>query len=81
MKFIMPFFLFCLYLADMRLAKLMLRGFGEHEERGNYTVLYDGEGTIEFSLTHNVIHHDGKGMLPVIKVCLCTIRWYSLIDR
>ena len=52
--------------ADMRLVKLVLRSFGEHEQRGNYTVLYNGEGTLEFGLTHHTIHHDGKGTPALI---------------
>ncbi|PVD23820.1 hypothetical protein C0Q70_17094 [Pomacea canaliculata] len=44
----------------MRLAKLFLRGFGQYEERGNYTILYDGEGILEFGLTEQHIIHDGK---------------------
>ncbi|KAK7495076.1 hypothetical protein BaRGS_00013716, partial [Batillaria attramentaria] len=50
---------------DMRLVKLMYRGFGSHEERGNYTILYDGEGTIEFGLTSQHVHYDGKGRMVV----------------
>ena len=54
----------------MRLVKLVLRSFGEHEQRGNYTVLYDGEGTLEFDLTHYTIHHDGKGTPALICLSL-----------
>lgn len=46
---------------DLQVGKLMLRGFGEHEESGRYTVLYDGQGHIDFSLVGHTVHYDGQG--------------------
>lgn len=39
----------------------MFRGFGPHEEMGNFTALYDGEGIIDFELTEEHVLYDGKG--------------------
>ncbi|ESO88846.1 hypothetical protein LOTGIDRAFT_234415 [Lottia gigantea] len=36
--------------AGVRVAKLVYRGFGEHEETGIYTILWDGEGEIGIKL-------------------------------
>lgn len=55
----------------MRLAKLFLRGFGQYEEMGNYTILYDGEGILEFGLTEQHIIHDGKGD------CLINLNYFN----
>ncbi|XP_070194225.1 uncharacterized protein [Littorina saxatilis] len=49
----------------LHLGKTVYRGFGSHEETGNYTVLYDGEGTIDFGLAHFTVHYRGKGRLVV----------------
>ncbi|KAK7101074.1 hypothetical protein V1264_023919 [Littorina saxatilis] len=45
----------------LKLLKLFYRGFGSEEERGNYTILYDGEGQIKFSLTDLHVLYNGKG--------------------
>ncbi|KAK7099795.1 hypothetical protein V1264_022849 [Littorina saxatilis] len=50
---------------DLQVGKLMLRGFGEHEESGRYTVLYDGQGHIDFSLVGHTVHYDGQGRMIV----------------
>ncbi|KAK3083039.1 hypothetical protein FSP39_012374 [Pinctada imbricata] len=49
----------------MRLVKLMLRNFGVHAPRGNYTILYDGEGDIGIKLVKNHIYYKGKGRMVV----------------
>ncbi|XP_046365235.2 uncharacterized protein LOC124141307 [Haliotis rufescens] len=48
-----------------KLLQLMFRGFGPHEEMGNFTALYDGEGIIDFGLTEEHILYDGKGRMVV----------------
>nr|KAG5705277.1 hypothetical protein BaRGS_010728 [Batillaria attramentaria] len=49
----------------LKLLKLMLRDFGAHEESGNYTILYEGEGDIEFSLTEHHTMYEGKGRMVI----------------
>nr|KAG5710339.1 hypothetical protein BaRGS_009055 [Batillaria attramentaria] len=51
--------------ANQRLVKLMMRGFGEHDEGGRYTLLYDGEGTVDFSLAQHTVRYNGKGRMIV----------------
>ncbi|KAK7495013.1 hypothetical protein BaRGS_00013653, partial [Batillaria attramentaria] len=50
---------------DLHVVKLMLRDFGMHEEKGNYTILYDGDGFLDFGLTSHHVHHNGKGRMVV----------------
>jgi hypothetical protein len=47
----------------MNLGKLMLRSeIGNHAPRGNYTLLYDGEGEIDFRLAKIHTIYNGKGI-------------------
>ncbi|KAK7495111.1 hypothetical protein BaRGS_00013751 [Batillaria attramentaria] len=47
--------------AGMSVAKLMYVGFGQYEQNGSYTILYDGEGDFEFHGLSNHPHYQGKG--------------------
>lgn len=48
----------------MRLGKLMLRSaIGLYAPKGNYTLLYDGEGEISFRFAHEHIMYNGKGTI------------------
>ncbi|KAK6174670.1 hypothetical protein SNE40_017903 [Patella caerulea] len=49
----------------LKVAKLIYRAFGVHEERGNYTILWDGDGEVSFGLTHNTILYHSKGRMVV----------------
>ena len=54
---------FSLPIANMNLGKLMLRSeIGNHAPRGNYTLLYDGEGEIDFRLAKIHTIYNGKGI-------------------
>jgi hypothetical protein len=47
----------------MLVGKLVLRASaGIHGPQGNFTLLYDGDGEIAFSLVRPVIHYNGKGL-------------------
>ena len=46
----------------MIVGKLVLRSSaGRHGPKGNFTVLYDGEGELKFGLVRYHIYHNGKG--------------------
>ena len=48
----------------MIVGKLVLRSSaGRHGPKGNFTVLYDGEGELKFGLVRYHIYHNGKGKL------------------
>ena len=43
--------------------KLVLRSSaGVHGPKGNFTVLYDGEGELDFGLVKHHIYYHGKGI-------------------
>ncbi|CAG2220349.1 unnamed protein product [Mytilus edulis] len=51
---------------NMRLGKLMLRStIGLYAPKGNYTLLYDGEGEISFRFAHEHIMYNGKGRMVI----------------
>ena len=46
----------------MIVGKLVLRSSaGRHGPKGNFTVLYDGEGELKFGLVRYHTYHNGKG--------------------
>ena len=46
----------------MVVGKLVLRASaGTHGPKGNFTILYDGEGEISFRLAKHHIFYNGKG--------------------
>lgn len=50
------------FAATMIVGKLVLRSSaGTHGPRGNFTILYDGEGELQFSLVKYHIFYNGKG--------------------
>nr|KAG5708911.1 hypothetical protein BaRGS_009320 [Batillaria attramentaria] len=51
--------------AGLYVGKTVYRGFGEDEEDGNYTILYDGEGAITFGLVQFHVRYQGKGRMVV----------------
>ncbi|XP_045209692.2 uncharacterized protein LOC123561405 [Mercenaria mercenaria] len=52
--------------SDMLVGKLVLRASaGTHGPQGNFTLLYDGDGEIGFSLVRYTIHYNGKGRMLV----------------
>ena len=52
---------------NQRLAALMLRDLGEHHPDGNFTVLWDGTGIVEFGMeVHRVLYEDlGRAIVEV----------------
>ena len=47
----------------MVVGKLVLRDFaGSHGPKGNFTVLYDGDGELDFRLAKYHIFYHGKGI-------------------
>jgi hypothetical protein len=51
----------------MLVGKLVLRASaGIHGPQGNFTLLYDGDGEIAFSLVRPVIHYNGKGSYMLV---------------
>ena len=50
------------FIANLVVGKLVLRSSaGTHGPKGNYTVLYDGEGELDFGLAKHHIFYRGKG--------------------
>ena len=60
---LLKFMIFLIHnLATMIVGKLVLRSSaGRHGPKGNFTVLYDGEGELRFGLVRYHIYHNGKG--------------------
>ncbi|KAK7495080.1 hypothetical protein BaRGS_00013720 [Batillaria attramentaria] len=46
--------------SGLNVGKTVYRSFGSHEESGNYTVLYDGEGDVDFGLSQHHTIYEGK---------------------
>ncbi|XP_070194227.1 uncharacterized protein [Littorina saxatilis] len=51
--------------AGLRVGTVVYNGFGEHEQQGNYTLLYDGEGAVDFTVTQHTVHYHSKGRVVV----------------
>ncbi|KAK7101075.1 hypothetical protein V1264_023920 [Littorina saxatilis] len=51
--------------AGLRVGTLVYNLFGEHQQQGNYTLLYDGEGTVDFHLADHLVHYRSKGRIVV----------------
>ncbi|KAL4221680.1 hypothetical protein ACF0H5_019937 [Mactra antiquata] len=50
----------------MLVGKLVLRDqAGEHGPQGYFTLLYDGDGELSFSLVSKTVHYNGKGRMVV----------------
>ncbi|ESO92166.1 hypothetical protein LOTGIDRAFT_233215 [Lottia gigantea] len=49
----------------MRVAKLVYRNFGVHEENGQYAILWDGDGEVSIKLTKYKILSNQKGRMVV----------------
>ncbi|KAK7099642.1 hypothetical protein V1264_022725 [Littorina saxatilis] len=51
--------------AGLNVAKTIFQGWGELAPTGNYTLLYDGEGSIGFRLSTVHVHYQSKGRIVV----------------